>query len=286
MLTLSPGKPVDKAVDYFKFFNYHPLTAFSLKNLIVSSLERERSFSDGPFMKKLMIWVLAMMLFVVPASAQQAGRSSRASKANANVARLLNAYNRMNLANKQAGVNAPSSPANNAFNSFSDLNPVAPGAESSDGTSIAVSGDRPFDSNAAAVNPFGQTGPFSIVPSNPPATFGPGVDVLSPGPLTVNPFLPSNPWEGVSVPANPGNGTPATAMSQAKVLNTTRNVPNIRKPAPAQVRPMEGLSKKDASLTSNPFKSIAAFDLPSIYVNPYSSYSPLPNSALQPSLFP
>jgi hypothetical protein len=230
-------------------------------------------------MKKLVILILAMVLFVSPASAQQAGRSSRVSKVNLNVAKLLNAYNRMNLANKQAGVNAPSSQTKNAFNSFSNLNPPALGTASFYGTSNAVSGDRLFDTNAAAINPFGPTVPFSGTLPQPPTISGAGVDVFSPGPLTVNLFLSSSLWEGVSLTASSGDGPPAQAMNPEKV-------PNFRKSPPMQVRPIEGLSKKNGSLASNPFKSISAFDLPGIYGNPYSFYRLFPNSALQPSLFP
>jgi hypothetical protein len=228
-------------------------------------------------MKKLVILLLVMVVFVSPTSAQQAGRKSRGSQGSLNAAKLLNAYNRMNRANNQTGANAPSGQTKSSFNAFSNVNPAVPGTPSPG----AAPTDRPFDVNAAAINPFSPTAPSSSNLSNPSATFGPGVDVFSPGPLTVNPFSPGNLSAAGPLPNTPGI-SPTPAMSPGMSLSTSQNAPSIRKSPQLQRHPLGGLSQKGSPVTSNPFNSLSVLDPLGVYGNPYASYNPFPTTSLQP----
>jgi hypothetical protein len=237
-------------------------------------------------MKTAVILFFAIALLVTPAFAQQAGRNSRASQAGPNVAKLLNAYNRMMRANKQSGAAALPGQTKSPFNPLSNVNPTAPGASSLPATPGFPPGDRPFDANMSANNPFGPTAPSPSSLSNPSVAFGPGVDAFSPGQLTVNPFIPAIPSPASPFLVGPQALFSSQGMYPGDSMNTGQNAPVIRKAPQLKLTPLEGFMPWNTPLSSSPYSSPAASDPLSVYKSPYSLNSPFSGSFFQPLASP
>jgi hypothetical protein len=222
-------------------------------------------------MGKIPILFLALVLLVNPASAQQTGRNPRASQVTPKVTKLQNAYNRMNRANKQSDVASQSDLTKNPFNPFSSVNPTVPGTPSAAATSALVPGDRPFDTNVPANNPFGPSTSSSISPPNPPVAFGPGVDPFSPAQLTVNPFISGGPSPASPFSVSPRDASGIQGISPGYPMNTSQNAPITRKAPLLKLNPLEGFLHQDTPLSLNPYSLLSVFDTLSAYGNPYST---------------
>ncbi len=221
-------------------------------------------------MKKTVILVMAMLMLVSPALAQQAKRHDRASQPAPTAAKLLNAYNRMNRAAKQSGAPSPSGQTQSLYGSLANVNPTLPGSSPPANALTPPAGDRPFDANAPTINPFALTATSPGSLSSTPFMPGPGVDPFGPSQFTVNPFIPGGPPAANILSANVPNASPDMVSNPGNSLGAMQNAARFNKSPQLQLHPFEDLIQINNQFTSSPYDSVSVFNPMAAMGNHYS----------------
>ena len=231
-------------------------------------------------MKKTVILVTAMLMLVSPALAQQAKRQARTSQTTPSAAKLLNAYNRMNRAAKPSGAPSPPGQTQSLYGSLANVNPALPGSSPLANALTPPAGDRPFDANAPAINPFALTASSPGSLSSPPFMPGPGVNPFGPNQFTVNPFVPGGPTAANLFSTNVPNPSPNVVSNPGNSLGAIQSAPGLNKSPQLQLHPLGGLIQIDSQFPSSPYNSVPVFNPMAALGNPYSLDYLFPTSSL------